>query len=67
MSWRPAGQCRSVSSDTNADVWQWNGVPGVYSQWENYALEMPVSVGQSLEGQLRFDFQLLAGEMNLAL
>lgn len=47
--------------------WQWNGVPGVYSQWENYALEMPVSVGQSLEGQLRLDFQLLAGEMNLTL
>lgn len=35
----------------------------------NYPLEMPVSVayGQSLDGQLRLDFQLLAGEMNLTL
>lgn len=34
---------------------------------KNYALEMPLSVGQSLEGQLRLDFQLLAGEMNSTL
>lgn len=64
MSWRPAGHCRSVSSDTNANIWQWNAVTGVYCQWEKITLEMPVSVGQSLEGQLRLDFQLLAGEMN---
>lgn len=36
---------------------------------KNYPLEMPVSVAYhwSLDGQLRLDFQLLAGEMNLTL
>lgn len=31
---------------------------------KNCTLEMPLSVDQCLEGQLRLDFQLLAGEMN---
>lgn len=33
---------------------------------KNYTLEMPLSVGQGLEGRLRLDFQLLAGGMDHA-
>ena len=68
-SWGPAGQCKSISSDTNANVLavEWSArcllSVGKITLWRC----LSVADGRSLDGQFRLGFQLLAGEMNLTL